>query len=154
MRQRTEVAVFVHVVWSTWDRLPLLTEEVSRRVYHTIGAKCQELGVQVLAIGGVEDHVHLLFRLPATLSLADAVKHLKGVSSHLITHDLAPDQFFKWQGAYGACSVSPRHLPLVSDYIARQKEHHRAGSLITRLEQQEPPSQPAEAGFAASAASP
>ena len=134
MRHETKATLFVHLVWSTWDRLPLLTEDTSRRMYHAMAAKCQELGVEVIAIGGVEDHVHLLARMPPTLSVADLMKHVKGTSSHLFTHQLAPGQFFKWQGAYGACSVSPRHVAGVSDYIARQKERHATGSLVEQLE--------------------
>ncbi len=132
---RTQVAVFVHIVFGTWDRLPLLDEEIRRHVYHAVGAKCQELGAQVLALGGVEDHVHLLVRLPATLAVADLVKHVKGSSSYLVTHQLGPGQPFKWQAAYGASSVSPRQFTPVCDYIARQREHHAAGSLVAEWEQ-------------------
>ncbi len=134
-----QTALYVHLVWATWDRQPLLGDELRRRVYHAIGAKCQELGVQLLAIGGVEDHVHLLVCIPAALSVADLIRQVKGTSSHLATHQLAPGQFFKWQGAYGACSVSPRHLPQVCDYIARQQDHHAAGTLHPALKQQPPP---------------
>ena len=49
--------------------------------------------------------------------------------------DPGPGQVFKWQGAYGAVSVSPQHVPQVSDYIARQKEHHADGSLVPEWEQ-------------------
>jgi putative transposase len=133
--RRAGVAVFVHLVWATWDRLPFLTPEVEREVHRAIGAKCDELGTQVVAIGGIEDHVHLLVGLPATLSIADLVKHAKGASSHLVTHGLGPGQVFKWQGAYGAVSVSRHHVPLVSDYIARQREHHADGSLVPEWEQ-------------------
>ena len=134
MRHETRITLFVHLVRSAWDRLPLLTEDVRRRVYHAVSAKCQELRAEVIAIGGVEDHVHLLVRLPATLSVADLMKHVKGTSSHLVTHEAAPGQFFKWQSAYGACTISPRHLTGVSNYIARQQEHHAAGSLLEPLE--------------------
>jgi REP element-mobilizing transposase RayT len=133
-RERQPLPIYVHLVWATWNRLPLLSEEMSKQVYHAVGAKCRELGAQVVAIGGTEDHVHLLVRLPATLSVADLLKHIKGASSHLVTHRLAPGQSFKWQGSYGACSVSPRHLAQVSDYIARQREHHATGTLIATLE--------------------
>ena len=133
--RRAGVAVYVHIVWGTWDRLPLLTGELERRVHRAIGAKCEDLGAEVIALGGMEDHIHLLVRLPATLCVADLAKQVKGASSHLATHEvLGRDQFFKWQGAYGAVSVSPQHLPRVSDYIARQREHHAAGTLITGLE--------------------
>ena len=134
MRRETRITLFMHLVWSTWDRLPLLTEDVRRHVYRVISAKCQELGAEVIAIGGVEDHVHLLVRLPPTLAVADLMKHVKGTSSHLVTHEVAPGRFFKWQGAYGACTVCPRHLTGVSKYIARQKERHAAGALLDQLE--------------------
>ena len=133
MRQ-TQVAVFVHLVWATWDRLPLLPEEVRQPVYRAIGAKCTALGAEIIAIGGIEDHIHLLVPLPATLSVADLVKHTKGASAHLVTHQLVPHQFFKWQGADGAFSVSPHDLAPVSDYIARQREHHASGSLVMEWE--------------------
>jgi putative transposase len=135
--RRTQIGVFIHLVWGTWDRLPLLSSEIEQVVYRAISAKCADLGVQVVTIGGVEDHVHLLVRLPATLSIADLVKELKGASSHLVTHrsPLAPGRVFKWQGgAYAAFSVSPRQILRVRDYIARQKEHHLAGSLTSEWE--------------------
>ena len=89
-------AVFVHLVWATWDRLPLLTGAVEREAHRAIKAKCGELGAEVLAIGGVEDHVHLLVRPLAMLAVADLVKHVKGASAHLVAQHLHPNQFFKW----------------------------------------------------------
>ena len=132
--RRTRLAVFIHVVWATWDRLPLLTDDLVREVHRAIGAKCVELGAPPIAIGGVEDHVHLLVPLPATLPIADLVGQVKGASAHLVNHRLAPGMSFKWQGAYAAFSVCPNAVPRVSDYVARQREHHAAGSLVTGWE--------------------
>ncbi len=127
-------AVFVHLVWATWDRLPLLIGDVERDAQRAIEAKCGELGAEVLAIGGVEDHVHLLVRLPATLAVADLVKHIKGASAHLIAQRTHADHFFKWQGGYAAFSVSVGHLSRVTRYIANQREHHASNTLIPALE--------------------
>jgi putative transposase len=129
--RRSKVGVFIHFVWAAWDRLPLLKESVQEQVYRAIGAKCEELGAQMVALGGVEDHIHLLVGMPATVSIADFVGQVKGTSSHLIAqHVLATTgKFFKWQGAYGAFSVSPQHLREVTDYIRQQREHHALGSL-------------------------
>ncbi len=132
--RRAHVEVFLHLVWATWDRLPLLTEEVVREVYRAISAKCAELGAPVVALGGVEDHVHLLVELPATVCIADLVGQVKGASAHLVTHRLAPGTFFKWQGAYAALSVGPQSVAQVKQYIARQREHHAEGSLIADWE--------------------
>jgi putative transposase len=133
--RRTQVAVFVHFVWATWDRLPLLTGEVERGVYRTIGAKCQELDAEMVALGGIEDHIHLLVCFPATLTIAELVRSIKGASSHLVTHQISvPGEFFKWQGAYGAFSVSPQQLEQVRNYIMHQREHHALGSLVQEWE--------------------
>ena len=137
-RERTHLAVYIHLVWGTWDRLPLLNGEFARDIYRAIGAECTAMGSELIAIGGVEDHVHVLTSLPATISVAELVKRLKGSSAHLATHQLIPREFFKWQAGYGAVTVSPRHLDQVSRYIANQQEHHAANSLISTLEIEPP----------------
>lgn len=116
--------VFVHCIWSTWDREPVLTGEVEATVYRGLRDECQRLGAEVLAIGGVEDHVHLLVRLPATLTVAELMKHCKGATSHLVNHSVATDGLFRWQGAYRAFSVTPGGVREVESYLARQREHH------------------------------
>jgi putative transposase len=128
------VALFVHLIWATWNREPLLAGDVERRIYRSLEATCKELGVEVLALGGVEDHVHLVVRIPATLSVAYLVKRLKGASSHLATHEIAADEYFKWQGGYAAFSAGLKQLPLLCDYVRRQKEHHNAGTLVAAYE--------------------
>ena len=133
-RERTHLAVYLHLVWCTWDRLPLLNGEFAHDLYRAIGAECAAIESKLIAIGGVEDHVHVLTSLPATISVADLVQRLKGSSAHLATHQLVPDQFFKWQAGYGAVTVSPRHLDQVSKYIADQREHHANNSLNASLE--------------------
>lgn len=130
-----QIAVFVHLIWATWDRLPMLTEEVVPAVYRAIGAKCQELKAEVVAIGGVEDHIHLLVHLPAALSVADLAKHVKGASSHLVNFRLPGGGSFRWQGSYAAFSVDPRRLDRVIDYISRQHEHHNANTIYGPWEQ-------------------
>lgn len=73
---RNQLSVFLHLVWATWDRRPLLHGDIERQVHRAISAKCEELEVKLVALGGVEDHLHLLVRLPSTLTIADLVKHL------------------------------------------------------------------------------
>ncbi len=75
------------------------------------------------------DHVHLLVRIPATITIAQLAQNLKGVSSHLIRHHLFPATDFRWQGAYGAFSVSPEGTDAVRAYIRNQAVHHAQHSL-------------------------
>jgi putative transposase len=127
--RRTKSAIFLHFVWGTWDRLPLLVDEKETLANRVIGDKCLELGAEIVALGGVEDHVHLLVCLPTTLSAADFMKHVKGASAHLIAQKYAPD-FFRWQGIYGVFSVSLNDISTVTAYIHQQRQHHRLGSTV------------------------
>lgn len=131
---QTRVAIFIHATWATWDRLPLLSGETEQRVYRAVGAKCAELGVDLVAIGGVDDHVHILIRQPASIALAEVIGQIKGASAHLITHEIRPGEFFKWQGGYGAFSVSARNLQQACDYINHQRDHHRVGKTFAAFE--------------------
>jgi putative transposase len=119
--------VFVHYVWATWHRAPLIGSKLRSPLYGCISNKCSELKCELIAIGGVEDHVHVLVRMHADISVGELAKGMKGASSHLITHQIAPEEGFKWQGGYGALSVSRNHVTRIVRYIARQEEHHASG---------------------------
>ncbi len=127
--------LYVHIVWATWDRLPLITKAVESRLYAAIATKCRQLKCEPLAIGGIEDHVHLLTRLHTTIAIATLAKEVKGSSSHLVTHEIAPGKFFKWQGAYGAFTLRKSEVPQVKAYILNQKQHHVENDLYDEWEQ-------------------
>ena len=129
--------LYVHLVWATWDRAPLITPDVREPLYACMQAECSALKADVLAIGGVANHVHVLVRYPATLDVSRLVKQIKGASSHLITHKVASDRFFKWQGAYGAFSVDKSRLAGLREYILNQEQHHRDNTLDTDHEFEE-----------------
>ncbi|HYW10752.1 MAG TPA: transposase [Longimicrobium sp.] len=71
--------LYVHLVWSTWNRAPLLTPALLQAIDKCIRAECVKVGADVPAFGGVADHVHLLVRLPTTISVAVFVKQVKGL---------------------------------------------------------------------------
>lgn len=125
--------LYAHFIWATWNRTPLLVPPLRAPVYACILDKCRELRCQPIAIGGIEDHVHVLVRLHSTVAVATLAKGMKGSSSHLATHALS--QEFKWQGGYGALTVSLSHVRRVCGYIERQREHHAQGKIWPELEQ-------------------
>jgi REP element-mobilizing transposase RayT len=128
------ILVPVHFVWSTWGRLPLITEEGERRLWRYIEATCRDLHCDVLAVGGMPDHVHLLVNLAPTLSLADLMKRVKGSSARFMSVELREGEWFRWQAHYGAFGVAPSGVDAVVRYIANQKTHHQAGALRPELE--------------------
>ena len=115
--------LFVHYVWGTWQREPWLTGEVRETAFNIIIAKCQALEAQVIALNGVEDHVHLLVKIPPTIPIAKLIADAKGTSSHAIRQRW-PTDAFKWQDGYGAFTIHETIVPTVRAYIANQQAHH------------------------------
>jgi len=130
----TYTSIHIHLIWSTWDRLPILTADVEPDIHGLIVNECHRLRAFVAAIGGTDDHVHLLVGMPPTVTIADLAKQVKGASSYVVNRNLFGDRAFRWQGAYGAFSVSPPDVATVADYIRRQREHHATGRIIRSLE--------------------
>jgi len=126
--------LYLHLVWATWDRLPLITPDIEDSLYAAMAEKCREHKCVPIAIGGIDDHVHVLVRLHTTVSVATLVKEVKGASSHLVTHVLKPQGFFKWQGSYGAFTLARDDVPEVEAYVRGQKEHHRVGHVLDAFE--------------------
>jgi len=130
----THAEIYLHFVWGAWDRLSLLTAKAQEIVYACIQAECVSLKSEVLALGGTEDHIHLLVRMPPNVSATELANQAKGVSSHLVNTRLSSEAFFKWQGGYAVFSVAEADLPRLRAYIANQEEHHRAGKVERALE--------------------
>jgi REP element-mobilizing transposase RayT len=114
----TYASIFVHCVFSTKDRRPLISAARARELYAYLSGIAVGEGFSLLVAGGTANHVHLLIALPAPKTLAIAVQKLKGSSSRWMGRG------FSWQEGYGAFSVSPSQIPVVKKYIQNQEEHH------------------------------
>jgi putative transposase len=115
-------SVHLHAVFSTKERRPWLKDEKFRiEVYDYIAEVSNRLGCPLVAIGGVQDHVHLLTRFSRTLSMADWMKEVKRVSSTFIKERI-PE--FYWQGGYGIFGVDSSAFQPVVAYIRNQEQHH------------------------------
>jgi REP-associated tyrosine transposase len=112
----------VHVVFSTKERHKSIAQEFQPKLWAYITGICKNLEIYLHAIGGVEDHAHLLIQVPPTLSLAKAVATIKSNSSRWASEG---GQRLRWQQGYGAFSVSASVVPSVVQYIRDQKEHHK-----------------------------
>ena len=132
---KNKLCVAVHFVWATWDRQPLITPEIERDLWRYIRTSCTDDKCEVLAVGGMPDHVHLLALLSNTITLADLMKHAKGGSSLFASDTLTPGAWFKWQGSYGAFSVSRPQIDKVIHYIQNQRQHHLEGTLWPEAEE-------------------
>jgi putative transposase len=125
--------IYIHVIFSTKDREPILADEWRDELFHVLGGAVNNLGCQILIVGGVADHVHLLFQLSRTISIADAVGKIKSTSSAWINQTRGLLEEFHWQAGYAAFSVSQTKLEVVREYIRGQAEHHRKVSFQDEL---------------------
>ncbi len=107
---------------STKARQKLIAKSVQRRLWAYIAGICKSYNILVFAIGGTDDHVHALFRLPPTITLARAISLLKANSSRWMSNQ---GTRFSWQKGYGAFSVSSSNVAAVIKYIDNQEAHHR-----------------------------
>ena len=89
-----------------------------------MGGIARKHGMKALAIGGTEDHVHILLSLPSSSSVADAMHQIKSTSSRWL-HETCDLTGFEWQEGYGAFSIGWSQKEAAIAYIARQEEHHR-----------------------------
>lgn len=115
--------VYVHAVFSTKDRKPLIVPEFQRELYPYLGGVAKTNGLIPVLFGGTDDHVHLLFGMSRTITMAKAIEFLKTSSSKWAKEKFEPQ--FSWQTGYGIFGVSYRELSAVEHYIANQEEHHR-----------------------------
>ena len=114
--------VVLHLVFSTKHRRPVLNPGVSKELHAYLTATLTNLGCQTIQVGGIEDHVHLLFRMSRTRSIAEVVENTKTGSSKWLKTKEIPE--FAWQSGYGVFSVGSGDLDAMVAYVRNQPVHH------------------------------
>ena len=118
-----------HLIFSTKNREPFLDAEIRPRVHgYFLATLVRDLDSPFVAVGGVADHVHILFDMGKLHAPVKFVEHVKKESSKFVKNLGAPYQKFYWQRGYGMFSVSPTHLDNVESYVRDQEEHYRTRS--------------------------
>ena len=137
--------MFVHLVWSTRERKPMITQTIETRVHAALAAKALELRCPPVAIGGTRDHVHMLVRMHPDVPVSRLVGQVKGSSAHLVNAEMCPTEHFGWQGGYGAFTLARASIESVRDYVLNQPDRHRTRRLEQDLEQVDVLSLPGQA---------
>ena len=117
--------ILVHLVFSTKNREPILTEPVRVPLCAYASAVLRDLDSHVVAINACHNHVHILFALSKNHSLAQVVMEVKRATSKWIKTQGAEFSRFHWQSGYGAFSIGQSGVEEVKTYIANQAKHHR-----------------------------
>jgi REP element-mobilizing transposase RayT len=117
--------VFIHIVFSTKDRQPLLDPEIRPRMHAYLATVCRDCECEAYRVGGVADHVHLAVRLGRTISQSELLEKIKKSSSAWIKTQGDQYASFFWQAGYGCFSVGYSQLDELVRYIEKQELHHR-----------------------------
>jgi putative transposase len=115
--------ILIHVIWSTKERRPLISEGVREGLHGYLAGILKNLESPALIINSVSDHVHVLCQLSKNLAACKLVEEIKKGSSKWMKENGIPE--FAWQSGYGVFSVSQSNAGAVREYIEGQAEHHK-----------------------------
>jgi len=121
----TYTQIHVHAVFAVQNRMSLINQSWQERLYQYMIAVIQKHGHKVLSIGGMPDHVHVLFGFRPTQALSNLIQEVKRDSSAWINKEKLVMGRFSWQEGYGAFSYSKSHISQVANYIETQEQHHK-----------------------------
>ena len=125
--------IYMHIVFSVKGRASLITPQYEQELYSYICGACHKRKHHVHAIGGMPDHVHMLVGMNPSESVSELVRSLK-IETCKLMHNHFGVSKFAWQSGFAAFSYSLAFIPMVSNYILGQKEHHRKFSFKEELE--------------------
>ena len=126
----TFTQIHIHTVFAVQNRMSLINQSWQERLYKYIISIIQKHGHKVLSIGGMPDHVHVLFGFRPTQALSNLIQEVKRDSSEWINQNKFVMGRFSWQEGYGAFSYSKSHLSRVKNYIDKQEEHHKKKTFL------------------------
>lgn len=116
--------ILVHIVFSTKNRIDLITPEIENDLFGYIHGIVENNGSKLIIADGTANHVHLLISLGKKVDIPELIGDIKRDSSSWIKKQDASFSNFYWQKGYGAFSIGQSQIETVVNYIKRQKEHH------------------------------
>jgi REP element-mobilizing transposase RayT len=119
------VKIWIHSVWGTKNREPLLSKEIRKDLFRHIKENGKEKDIYIDSINGHLDHVHCLMALNADLTIAKAMQLIKGESTFWANKNKLVKPKLEWADEYFAVSISESMVENVRNYIKNQEEHHK-----------------------------
>ncbi|MEM6396661.1 MAG: IS200/IS605 family transposase [Bacteroidota bacterium] len=121
---RSYSRIILHAGFSTKYRQPMIGEEIEAGLYAIMGNELKKHGCVPIVIGGVSDHVHVLFAMSRTKTVAQVMQSVKAVSSYWLRRQGEKYETFRWQNSYFIFSADYRKMDGLIQYILDQKAHH------------------------------
>lgn len=130
------VKVYIHIVWSTKNRIPFLNSKDLRiNLWKHIKQNASEKGIFIDVVNGYSDHCHCLISLSTNQTIEKVVQLIKGESSFWINKNNLTEEKFAWQDEYFTVSVSESMIEKVRNYIINQEKHHLTKSFSEEYEE-------------------
>lgn len=117
--------ITIQSVFAVKNRHNLITSSWRNDLHKYISGIISEIGCTSLAVGGWQDHIHVLFGLPVTMCISDVMRVVKTNSSKWINENNFLQSKFNWQKGYGAFSYSRSQRDILIPYIMNQEQHHK-----------------------------
>ncbi|HVH68881.1 MAG TPA: transposase [Gemmatimonadales bacterium] len=119
------VRLYALLTWTTLRRLPLINAGVVSLLSRLLPAIARRYEVEVVAMGLVRNHVHLVVRLPSRVDIPRLVQGLKGASARIANRDgLMPRAPLRWANGYDLRSIGVRDLKRAIAYVRSQAQRH------------------------------
>ena len=100
----------------------MIPSNQQERLWNYVGGILKNHDMKALAVGGMEDHIHVLASLSSEAGVAPTVNLIKSNSSKWMRERFPK---FGWQSGYAAFTVSASAKQGVIDYINSLAEHHK-----------------------------
>ncbi|MBO5269117.1 MAG: IS200/IS605 family transposase [Muribaculaceae bacterium] len=120
----SKVTAYYHIVFCTKRREMTIPLAYKEDLYRFIWKEIKDLKCDLIRIGGIQNHVHILLNLHPTVALATLMQNIKSHSSAWMNSDARFDSFNGWAAEYFACTISPEQKTAVIEYIKGQEQHH------------------------------
>jgi REP element-mobilizing transposase RayT len=121
----TYTQIYIQIVFAVKRRQNLIQKNWKDELHKYICGIVNGKGQKVYAIGGVEDHIHILVSIKPNISISDLVRDIKANSSKWINENEFVRGKFQWQEGFGAFSYAQSQLDNVIAYINNQEQHHQ-----------------------------
>jgi len=118
----------IHFIFSTMNRRKIIDDQIRPRLWEYMGGVARNNNMVAYAIGGTDDHVHIILSIPPSVSASKAIQLIKGISSKWVNDEFPDKGRFSWQQGYAAFSLSPSRMQKTVEYIQNQAEHHKKKS--------------------------
>jgi REP element-mobilizing transposase RayT len=125
MMANTYTQIHIQTVFVVQNRECIIRDTWKEELYKYISGIVQSNNHKLLSINGMPDHIHILFGLRPSQSIAELMQDVKGGSSKWINDRKLVQGKFSWQEGYGAFSYSKAEVPTIIQYIVDQTVHHK-----------------------------